>query len=152
MQNIYDDEEFFSAYSKFARHDHGLDSVAEWPVMREMLGDLTGKDVLDLGCGFGAFCRYAAEAGARSVGGVDISEKMLARAMAETSAPNVAFKRDSIERFMASRGSFDVVFSSLAFHYVEDFSGICTRAARPSSARHSSSEGWRIPIYRQLCR
>jgi ubiquinone/menaquinone biosynthesis C-methylase UbiE len=36
--------------------------------------------VLDLGCGFGAFARWAREMGADSVLGVDRSENMLARA------------------------------------------------------------------------
>lgn len=47
-----------------------------------MLPALQGKRVLDLGCGYDWFCRWAAEAGAARVLGVDVSEKMLAQANA----------------------------------------------------------------------
>lgn len=42
-----------------------------------MLGDLTGKSVLDLACGEGWYSRQFKEKGASLVVGVDISEKMV---------------------------------------------------------------------------
>ena len=45
------------------------------------------KRVIDLGCGFGWFCRWARENGAAHVLGVDVSEKMLERAKGETHYP-----------------------------------------------------------------
>ena len=41
-----------------------------------------GSRVLDLGCGMGWFCRWAAENGAASVLGIDLSSNMLDRAHA----------------------------------------------------------------------
>ena len=40
-----------------------------------MLPDFTGKKVLDLGCGYGWHCEYAADHGAVQVVGVDISRE-----------------------------------------------------------------------------
>src|SRR5205085_9964966 len=79
-QNIYDDAGFFAGYSALPRSIHGLDGAPEWPTLRALLPDLNGLRVLDLGCGFGWFCRYARGAGAASVTGYDVSERMLARA------------------------------------------------------------------------
>lgn len=79
-QNKYDDPAFFARYSEMARSVGGLQAAAEWPAFRGLLPDLRDKRVLDLGCGFGWHCRYAREQGARSVVGVDLSEKMLRRA------------------------------------------------------------------------
>lgn len=42
------------------------------------------KKVLDLGCGYGWHCEYAADHGAVQVVGVDISEKMLKEAETAT--------------------------------------------------------------------
>ena len=81
-QNIYDDEEFFVAYSGLRRSVEGLDGAPEWPTLRAMLPTMAGCRVVDLGCGFGWFSRWAAEAGAASVLGIDLSDKMLARAAA----------------------------------------------------------------------
>ena len=79
-QNKYDDPAFFANYSQMARSIGGLDEAGEWPAFRALLPTLAGKTVLDLGCGFGWHCRYAREQRARWVVGVDLSEKMLARA------------------------------------------------------------------------
>ncbi|MGH7054452.1 MAG: class I SAM-dependent methyltransferase, partial [Stellaceae bacterium] len=83
-QNIYDDEDFFAGYSRLPRSVHGLDGAPEWPALRALIPDLRDRAVLDLGCGFGWFCRWARQAGAASVLGIDVSEKMLARAKTET--------------------------------------------------------------------
>ena len=80
-QNVYDDPDFFAKYSQFRRSVEGLDGAAEWPMLQSMLPGLAGQRVLDLGCGFGWFCRWAREHGAASVVGVDLSERMLARAL-----------------------------------------------------------------------
>ena len=83
-QNIYDDEEFFQGYSRLRRSVEGLDGAPEWPALRALLPNLSGLAVLDLGCGFGWFCRWARQQGAAYVLGIDISEKMLARGRAAT--------------------------------------------------------------------
>ena len=83
-QNIYDDEAFFKEYSRLPRSIEGLDGAPEWPALRAMLPDLRDLNVVDLGCGFGWFCRWARENGAARIAGIDVSEKMLERARAET--------------------------------------------------------------------
>lgn len=77
-QNIYDNPAFFEGYAQLPRSVQGLDGAPEWPALKAMLPDLTGKAVIDLGCGYGWFSRAARELGACDVTGVDISEKMLA--------------------------------------------------------------------------
>ena len=66
-QNIYDNAEFFAGYSQLGRSVAGLDGAAEWPALRAMLPELRGLNVLDLGCGFGWFCRWARGQGAAQV-------------------------------------------------------------------------------------
>lgn len=64
-QNIYDREDFFAGYSQLGRSVEGLEGAAEWPALRAMLPDVGGLRVVDLGCGFGWFCRWAREHGRR---------------------------------------------------------------------------------------
>ena len=104
-----------------ARSVSGLDAAPEWSAVRARLPDITGLRVLDLGCGFGWFARWARQAGAASVLGLDVSEKMLARARAETSDDAVHYRIADLETFEAPPGSFDLAYSSLAFHYVAHF-------------------------------
>lgn len=92
------------------------------------LPDLRDRHVLDLGCGYGWHCRYAREQQASSVVGVDLSEKMLqkAREMTEDDLA-VTYLQMPMEDISFSRDQFDVVISSLAFHYVEDFRALCQK-------------------------
>jgi SAM-dependent methyltransferase len=119
-QNIYDDPGFFAGYSDLARSIHGLDGAPEWPTLRNLLPDLRGLRVLDLGCGFGWFCRFARQQGAAGVLGVDVSERMLARAAAETDDGAISYLRADLEQLTLAPESFDFAYSSLALHYVEN--------------------------------
>lgn len=74
-QNKYDNDAFLSEYKKMNRSVNGLEGAGEWPILKDMLPELEGKTVLDLGCGFGWHCRYIREQGADSVIGIDSSVK-----------------------------------------------------------------------------
>ena len=52
-QNIYDDPAFFAGYGEFPRSREGLAGTSEWPAFRALLPAVAGKQVIDLGCGFG---------------------------------------------------------------------------------------------------
>ena len=62
----------------------------EQPAMGKLLSDVIGKFVLDLGCGYGCNCTDFIKRGAKCVIGVDISEKMLAIAMTESSDDRIS--------------------------------------------------------------
>lgn len=129
-QNIYDNEEFFEGYSRLNRSVHGLAGAPEWPALRSMLPDFRGADVLDLGCGFGWFCRWVREKGAARVHGIDISEKMLARAAATTQDPMITYQRADLETLALPDRAYRLVFSSLAFHYVANLDRLMAEIAR----------------------
>lgn len=119
-QNVYDNEEFFAGYSRLRRSVDGLDGAPEWSAMRSLLPDFRGSGVLDLGCGFGWFCRWARQQGAVRVLGIDVSERMLAQARATTQDPAVTYARADMENLELPAGSFELAYSSLALHYVEN--------------------------------
>lgn len=124
-ENKYDDAVFFEKYREFPRSVHGLSASGEWPALKKLLPDFTKKRVLDIGCGFGWHCIYAAEHGAVGVTGIDISEKMLGVAREKTTFPQVTYQKMAMEDMNFSENSFDVVISSLAMHYTPDFAAIC---------------------------
>ena len=104
-----------------SRSQQGLAGAGEWETLRKLLPDFKDKRVLDLGCGYGWHCIYAMEHGASSVVGVDISHKMLEVAKEKTHFPQVEYKCCAIEDVEFPEESFDVILSSLAFHYVADY-------------------------------
>lgn len=123
-QNIYDDPKFLAEYSEFPRSRDGLEATSEWPALRALLPEIAGKRVVDLGCGFGQLSRWLGDEGARSVLGIDLSEKMLARAVAETTNPAVTYARGNLDELVLEAQTADLIVSSMALHYVEDFNRI----------------------------
>ena len=55
---------------------------------------------------------------------------MLKTAAGKNRFGNVKFRRTAIEDIDFAENSFDVVISSLALHYVEDFAAICRKVAQ----------------------
>lgn len=126
-ENKYDDPDFFERYGNMSRSVNGLNAAGEWYVLQKMLPDFTGKAVLDLGCGFGWHCIYAKEQGAAKVVGIDISAKMLESARKKSEGLNITYLQLAIEDIDFAAHEFDIVISSLAFHYVKDFALICRK-------------------------
>src|SRR5882757_6409127 len=119
--NIYDNPEFFAGYSQLLRSREGLDGMPEWPALKAMLPRLAGLRVVDLGCGFGWFCRWVREAGAGQVLGLDVSEKMLARAHETTS---------DLATVDLPSAAFDLAYSALALHYIDNLAGLLATVHR----------------------
>ena len=123
-QNIYDNEIFFEGYKKLREKKSNANVLFEIPALFSLLPDLNGSDVLDLGCGFGEHCKGFIERGAAKVVGIDISEKMLEVARTENADPKITYINMPMEDLDKIDGKYDVVISSLAIHYVEDFEGV----------------------------
>lgn len=126
-QNVYDDPQFFAGYSRLERFGEGWTGAYEHTAFKRLLPDVTGRRVLDLGCGSGQWAAFLAERGAAEVIGLDLSERMLEVARRDRAHPRVTYQRASIEEAAFPGGRFDLVFSSFAFHYVEDFAGLVRR-------------------------
>ena len=123
-QNIFDNETFFEGYKGIRAREGNANVLFEIPALFSLLPDLKGKEILDLGCGFGDHCRAFVEKGAVKVTGIDISAKMLEVARQENSDPSITYLNMPMEDLDDLDGTYDVVISSLAFHYVEDFKGL----------------------------
>ncbi len=124
-QNIYDNEIFFAGYSELRSREINSNTMLEQPAMKELLPELNEKTVLDLGCGCGSNCLEFALNGAKRVVGVDISEKMLEVAKREATDEKIEYKNMSMTDILTLGEKFDFIYSSLAFHYIEDFIKLC---------------------------
>ncbi len=120
-QNIFDNEIFFDGYKTLRESELNYNDLLEQPTMASLLPELHGKTVLDLGCGYGHNCTDFIRRGARRVVGIDISEKMLSVAIKEASDKNIQYLNMSMTDIDLLSENFDMIYSSLAFHYVEDF-------------------------------
>lgn len=126
-ENKYNNNIFFEKYSQMSRSKKGLAGAGEWKTLEKLLPDFKGKRVLDLGCGYGWHCIYAIENGASSVVGIDISHKMLEAAKEKNGSAQIEYRCCAIEDIDFPDESFDIIISSLVFHYVKDYEALIKR-------------------------
>lgn len=120
-QNIFDNTEFFEGYKKIRNNPHSHNNMLEKPALFSMLPNVKDLTILDLGCGYGENCRELKRLGARHVVGIDISEKMLEVANKENKSDGIEYICISMENISSLNHKYDLILSSLAIHYVQDF-------------------------------
>lgn len=124
MKNEYDNEVFFDEYAKMSRSKDGLSGAGEWHQLEPLFPPLEGKRVLDLGCGYGWHCRYAAKQGASCVLGLDLSQRMIEEATRRNSNDVVEYRVCGITEYDYPTESYDCVISNLALHYINDLESV----------------------------
>ncbi len=96
-------------------------TAAEVPSFLALVGDVTGKTVLDLACGEGFYTRKLAQAGAARVVGVDSSPAMIDLARrAEHRAPLGVDYRVGDVRGLDLGRHFDLVVAAYLLNYAPD--------------------------------
>lgn len=110
-----------TAYDAFSSGKNAYRDTIEWPCIQSMLPDITGKSVIDLGCGSGHYTFRLEDANPRKLTGVDISDEMLriAREKAESRGSSAKFIKGDLHDFVPD-DQYDVVFSSTLSHYIVD--------------------------------
>lgn len=121
-QNIYDNEIFFEEFKKKRSNSTiNFNDCIETPILLAMLPNLHGKSILDIGCGMGQHAKQYSDMGAKSVLGIDISEKMLEYARKNFCADNITYRQMALEDICGLNQTFDLVTSSLVFDYAQNF-------------------------------
>lgn len=124
MKNEYENDAFFDQYAQMSRSREGLAGAGEWHRLRPLFPALESRRVLDLGCGYGWHCKYAAEHGAAEVLGLDMSAKMLGEAKRRNSHKTITYRLCGIEEYEYPEKRWDCVLSNLALHYIEDLDAV----------------------------
>lgn len=112
--------EGYDRWSELYDHDQNPLTALEEPRVREAVGEVRGKSVLDLGCGTGRHTTWLVSGGA-SVTALDFSEGMLREARRKTGIENVRFiAHDLHDPLPFADGAFDVVVSGLVLEHLRD--------------------------------
>ncbi|TWP52233.1 class I SAM-dependent methyltransferase [Lentzea tibetensis] len=97
-----------------------LNAYYERPAMLELAGDVTGRRILDAGCGSGPLFAALRDRGA-AVTGIDASAGMLELARRRLGADADLRVADLTDPLPFADGAFDDVIASLVLHYLEDW-------------------------------
>ncbi len=163
-QNIYDNPEFFEAFRQLRgeraeeRAGGRLDqagSSEQRPAVR--LGGRGARPRLRDGW----FSRWALTRGAASTHGIDVSEAQLGLAKESTepleNAANATWEAADLDKVTLKENTYDLVFSSLALHYLKDINGVLKKIAaslKPGGSVYFSVEHpmYTAPHRRETCK
>ena len=116
---VNDYDRLAEAYS--AENEHNLvNAYYERPAMLALLGDVTGRRILDAGCGSGPLTAALRDRGA-VVTGIDASAGMLALAGRRLGEDVPLHVVDLSDPLPFDDGAFGDVVASLVLHYLEDW-------------------------------
>jgi ubiquinone/menaquinone biosynthesis C-methylase UbiE len=134
-----------------ADNDGAYNVYYERPATIALLGDVEGRDVLEVGCGAGQLTEHLVEHGAK-VTACDVSGEMvrLARTRVGDRA-NLLVANIEEPLSFANDGNFDIVVASLVMHYVRDWEPVLRefhRVLRPAGAvvfsTHHPTMDWEL--------
>lgn len=103
--------------------------------MYALLPNVKDKTVLSIGCGSGEDSIYLKRQGARRSVGIDLSDELIG--IAKRSYPECEFHVMDMEHIDLPDRSFDFVYSSLAIHYIQNWSKVFAhvfRLLKPNSS------------------
>jgi SAM-dependent methyltransferase len=121
---FYDDQDVFATYMASRQRRENPNDTLEKPVVLDLIGAVSGRRILDLGCGDAALGREVFAQGCRQYVGIDGSQNMVAAARENMAGTFGEVILSTIEDWTYPPENFDLVVSRLALHYIEDIDTI----------------------------
>jgi len=129
--------EGYDAWSEIYDDDDNPLIALEERLIHQLMGELSGRTVANVGCGTGRHAIRMANAGAR-VTAIDFSQRMLEKAYRKPGAKQVTFlKHDLAKPLPVDTGTFDIVTCCLVVDHIADlegFFGELGRICRPDGS------------------
>ncbi|MCX2826444.1 class I SAM-dependent methyltransferase [Bacillus pseudomycoides] len=120
---------FHDAHNKYTYATRKADS--SWCEMIQNIIDVSGKNIIDIGCGGGIYTKELALMRASKVIGFDFSKKMLQAATENcASVPNISFIHGDAHHMPFANETFDIVVSRAVIHHLQDIPKFLQEASR----------------------
>ncbi len=115
-RKLYDED----ASKWVRRKPNSLSDFTGRPAVFDLCGDVRGLDVADLGCGEGYCTRELKSRGAKSMIGIELSQKMVDAAnAAEREAPlGIEYRQGDVRKLELDSDKYDLVTAVFVFNYV----------------------------------
>jgi len=124
------DEQRFTDYAAHRHRSNSPNETLERPIFAEMVGDVQGLTILDLGCGDGIYGRELLAAGCHAYTGLESAQTMVDAAHRALQGTTAQILHCPIEDWAFPSTHFDLVLSRLALHYVADLAATFRNAYR----------------------
>ncbi|MEW8986357.1 MAG: class I SAM-dependent methyltransferase [Bacillus sp. (in: firmicutes)] len=122
--SVYDEGDFYENFTKRRNRPESPNNIIEKPILLELLGDVAGKRILDLGCGDAEIGVELLQRGGASYLGVEGSSKMAEAAVGNLEGTIGQVVHSSIEEWQPLPEQYDFVISRFVLHYLADLSSV----------------------------
>lgn len=122
--SVYDEGEFYENYMKRRKRPESPNNIIERPILLEMIGNVAGKRILDLGCGDAEIGVELLQQGGASYLGVEGSKNMALAAAENLEGTTGQVIHSSMEEWRPHPDFYDFVLSRFALHYLEDLRSV----------------------------
>ncbi len=126
----YNEDDFFRRYQERRHRAESPNNVMEGPALIPLLGNVEGKDVLDLGCGDGHTGVELFAGGASSYHGIDGSVKMIELAEGNLKDMNATLEQMDLNDLEIGIMKYDLIISRFVLHYLADLSSLFQKIHR----------------------
>lgn len=120
FKEFFDDDRFFYKYLELRKDKNNYNDLIEQPIIFSLLGDISNKSILDIGCGYGTTTYKLSELGGDRILGIDSSEKMIMKAKLDNYKNNIEYRVLNAVDLDLITETFDIVVSCLVIHYIEN--------------------------------
>lgn len=131
----FDDPRFVSRYLAHRTREGNANDLLELPAFLELLGDVRGLRVADLGGGDGGFGAMLLARGARWLVSVDSSATMIDEARRTIDPARGGVVHAAIEAWRPAIESFDIIVSRMTLHYVIELEVVLSRIRQALAPR-----------------
>ena len=122
--SVYDEGEFYENYMKRRNRPESPNNIIEKPILLELIGNVAGKRILDLGCGDAEIGVELLQQDGASYLGVEGSENMTLAAAENLEGTTGQVIHSSMEEWQPQPEQYDLVLSRFALHYLADLRSV----------------------------
>ena len=118
--SIYNNEKIFNSFLKEREDKNTPFNLQVKPIVIDFIDKIEGKTFLDLGCGLGHFSKELSNLGAKSIVGIDVSEREILYAKQNNKLDNIEYKVLNAENIETMGLKFDIIISNIVVDYIEN--------------------------------
>jgi trans-aconitate methyltransferase len=125
--SVYDEKEFYENFRKRRNRPESPNSIIEKPILFELIGNVAGKKILDLGCGDAEIGPELLEQGGAYYLGIEGSKNMARAAAVNLEGTTGQVLHSSMEEWRPKPEQYELVISRFALHYLADLASVFTK-------------------------
>lgn len=116
----FEDPKFVASFLEKRQLAKSINNAVDTPLILDLMGDLSNKSVVEIGCSAGDFCTNLLATSLKSYHGIDVSAVLIRKARERIRDPRFHFETLDVCTGSLNASKVDIVISGLVLHFIED--------------------------------